>query len=228
MLTPTAVSNFVQMCLCHDEAVNAAVFNTMRILKGVNPGDTYLDNYLWHYKKQGNKFFDYYHLLWRIAPVLQPRYMLEIGCRTGISICQLLSALPDYEGRHVVLFDLFNDGFISPELIKVNLRHLNIPAEIVEFRAGDSLETVPRYIQSVDFKFDYVLVDGCHEKTVARKDLENVVSIVAPSGLLLFDDIAEDGCALVDVWRDFKKSHPDEFFFHENLNGKGLGVGIKK
>ena len=75
---------------------------------------------------------------------------------------------------------------------------------------------------------DYILVDGAHEKDVARQDLENVIPSLSKAGLLFFDDIAPDGCALIDVWEDFKKAHKDEFFFHENLDGKGIGVGVKK
>src|SRR5210317_2196471 len=104
---------------------NEVIFSVLRTLKQINPGDTYYENYLWHLKKNGNEFFDVYHFAWAWAIEHHPKRILEIGVRTGISICQLLSAYLDPSIiEKVVLCDLFNDGFISPSLVKVNLRHL--------------------------------------------------------------------------------------------------------
>jgi hypothetical protein len=72
---------FIKEVLTHNPVVNAAVFSVLRSLKKLNPGDTYYENYLWHYKKRGNTFVDYYHLLWQIASHCPPASVLEIGCR---------------------------------------------------------------------------------------------------------------------------------------------------
>jgi len=225
-MNPKEIFEFVKVHLHPCKAINAVVFNTMRILKKINPGDSYFENYLWHYKKRGDNFVDYYHFLWILGSHLQPDNIMEIGCRTGISICQLLSSMMDYKDKRVVLFDVFNDGFISPEIVKMNLSYLNIPVNIVEFVMGDSAKTVPAYKQ--EKLFDYILVDGNHERGAARQDLENVIKMFAPGGILIFDDIAEDGCNLKDVWESFKKDHPEEFYYIENYDGKGIGVGVKK
>jgi predicted O-methyltransferase YrrM len=209
--------------------INAAIFNTMRILKGINKGDTYLENYQWHNNKRGDKFLDYYHLLWTIGAVYNPKRIMEIGCRTGISICQLLSACKDYTAyadvdfKKVVLFDMFADGLISPGLIKRNLKHLNIPVE-PEFIIGDSKVTVPQYTSGT---FEYILVDGDHSKEGAMIDLTNVIPLLETGGILIFDDISEDGVSLDDVWQNFKSQHQDEFQFAEDYNGKGFGIGVK-
>jgi len=185
---------FLEGCLKHNKVVNSAIFNTLRILKKKNPGDTYLENYQAHYEKRGDTFVDVYHLLWYIGAVIQPRRIMEIGCRTGISIAQLLSAA-HYFPEKVVLFDLFGDGFISPELVKIGLNYLSINTDNIEFIVGDSLVTVPQYKESnFGQRFDYILVDGCHEKNVALADLINVVPLVDTGGIILFDDIGEDGC----------------------------------
>lgn len=224
---PELMSNFVAKHLKHDPIVNAAVFNTLRILKAKNPGDTYYEEYLKHNAARPGKFFDYYHLLWALGPHWRMDNILEIGCRTGISICQFLSAMPDPAVPNVFLFDVFADGFISPNLVKMNLKALNLPTEKVHFIVGDSKKTIPEFVTHEPF-MDYILVDGDHEKTAARQDLENVIPLLGQSGLLLFDDIAPDGCDLIDVWNDFKAAHAEEFFFHENLDGKGIGVGVKR
>jgi len=223
--TPEGISDCIREWLVPDPAINSAVFNTLRILKKHNPGDTYYEAYLSHYQKRGPGFFDYYHLLWSIGSVLQPERIMEIGCRTGISICQLLSSMIEPKLPEVYLFDVFNDGFISPEVVKMNLRALNLPLDKIHFIVGDSLVTVP---EKKLIGMDYILVDGNHDKVPARQDLENVIPSLNKGGLLLFDDIAPDGCDLIDVWNDFKASHAVEFFFHENLNGKGIGVGVRR
>lgn len=225
---PAVISELVRVSMKHDSISNAAVFNTLRILKAKNPGDTYHEEYIKHLDRRPLSFFDYYHLLWSVLPLIKPKNILEIGCRTGISICQLLSAQLNPSIPNVYLFDVFADGFISPNLVKMNLKALNLPTEKVRFIVGDSKKTIPEFILQDADRMDYILVDGDHEKKAARQDLENVIPLLTPGGLLFFDDIAPDGCDLIDVWNDFKAAHAEEFFFHENLDGKGIGVGVKK
>ena len=215
------------------------IFNTLRVLKRVNPGDTYLENYLDKYYRDPD-FFDQYHLAWVYGSLCKPTRILEIGTRTGLSLCQLLSSLISYEGVEAHCFDLFNDGFVSPKLVELNLKALNIPTNLVTFHVGDSAQTVPQFLsaQASPPLFDWVLVDGSHDKTAARIDLENVAPAVAPGGLLVFDDIstAPGECALIDVWEQFKHDYscddtrPDglRFVFGEDMSGKGTGWAIRQ
>ncbi len=206
------------------------ILSIMRTLKRVNPADTYYEAYLGHAQRQGDSFFDHYHLAWLWAAAHSPKTILEIGTRTGLSLCQLLSALPEREGVEVVSFDLFNDGFISPKLVEMNLKALNITIP-VNFVKGDSAQTVPEYFKANPGKlFDWMLIDGNHDKTAARIDLENTYEHVAPGGILLFDDIStEPGeCGLRDVWEQFKSDHPSLFQYGEDYHGKGLGWAIRQ
>ena len=210
------------------------IFNTMRILKRVNPADTYMENYLWHAEKQGWRFFDQYHLAWIWGAFRRPLRILEIGTRTGISLCQLLSAMVDHEGVEAHCFDLFNDGFVTPKLVELNLKALNLPVSAVQFHTGPSAQTVPEFRKQqlsesfATISFDWILVDGDHDKTAARIDLENVVDLVAPGGILVFDDVAPDGCDLLDVWEAFRADHPEGFWYGQDLNGKGTAWAIKQ
>lgn len=214
--------------LKYDPIANAYIFNVMRTLQGINPGDTWRENYLGHAQKRGTTFVDTYHVMLQIGSEVNPKTILEIGCRSGISICQLLSSCKDFEGKKVYLFDVFNDGFISPEIVKMNLKYLNISTEIVEFRIGDSRETIPKFkVDNPDLKFDYVLVDGDHNKPTAKIDLDNVTDMLNQEGILIFDDIAPDGCDLNDVWQLWKSENQDKFKFFENYDGKGVGIAIK-
>ena len=207
---------------------NEVIFSILRIIKQGNPGDTYYEAYKSHLEKRGDTFFDLYHFNWAWAIEHKPKHILEIGTRTGISICQLLSAYLNHSIiQRVVCCDPFNDGFISPELVKYNLKLVGVPEDCiskVEFKVGDSKVEVPK----LEGTFDYCLIDGSHERSDARVDLENASKRVAKDGVIVFDDIAPDGCSLIDVWEAFKDAHKDEYEFNEDLNGKGLGWAIKK
>jgi hypothetical protein len=209
--------------------LEAAIFNTMRILKVINPGDCYLENYIGMKAKYGKDFYDIYQLMWTIGLHLAPKRILEIGTRTGISLCQLLSAHSDRKSiEKVVCVDPF-DQWTSPNLVRANLRYLNL--------VDESIKAMIHPIKSDQFyktvgaeTFDYILVDGDHTKEVAREDLENASKLIESCGVILFDDIstAPGECALIDMWEDFEKCHKEEFWFHKNMNGKGVAFAIKR
>ena len=208
----------------------AAIFNTMRILKRVNPGDMYLEAYLGHLQRSGDDFYDSYMLMWEVAVTLAPRRILEIGTRTGISLCQILSAYINSSViEKIVCVDPFEDEFLSPKLVLSNLKSLNLPWEKVTFRIGKSEAAFPELIEG-GWRFDYILVDGDHAKSVARQDLEWSAQLCDPGGIIVFDDISDapGECALIDVWEDFKKAHETEFYFEQRMSGKGVAWAIKK
>ena len=94
---------------------------------------------------------------------------------------------------------------------------------MIEFKIGDSKQTVP----TLEGTFDYILVDGDHSKDGARIDLENVVRLCAPGGVIVFDDITPDGMDLKDVWLTFAQKYANDFHFEMNENGKGIGWAVK-
>lgn len=201
--------------------VTSSIFNTLRILKQLTPGDTYLEAYQGHYDKRKEAFMDVYHFMNYLGATVRPKRILEIGTRTGISICQLLSAYLNYNDlEKVILCDLFNDGLSTPGVVLNALKYLNIPVDKVQFIMGNSLEEIPKLTDT----FDYILVDGGHDKDTARKDLENAVRLIESGGCILFDDITPDGCSLQDVWDEFKQNNFSSFTFMENIDGKGIGV----
>jgi len=208
----------------------SSIFNILRILKQLTPTDTYLEAYQWHYDKRKDKFMDVYHFMNYLGATVRPKRILEIGTRTGISICQLLSAYLNYnELERVILCDLFNDGLSTPGVVLNALKYLNIPVDKVQFIIGNSLEEIPKLInEDRDYeRFDFILVDGGHEKDTARKDLDNAVQLIEKGGYITMDDLSPDGCSLQDIWDSFKNMHKDNFIFMESYEGKGIGVAIK-
>jgi hypothetical protein len=210
--------------------LTSIIFHNLRILDKVCPEDTYLNNYLWHWDKWGDEFFDQYCLGFWWGSKYNPKNILEIGSRTGLSICQLLSGCKDFDGKRVVLFDLWDDGLSGPELINKYLDHLAIPVK-PEFYQGNSLETVPEFKKYNVDKFDYILVDGGHSDEIASVDLENIVGLVAKNGVIVFDDISatieSDGFNIKPTWENFKKKYFNEFIWREDPAGKGTAWAIK-
>jgi len=211
--------------------LQAVIFNTLRILKRENPGDCYYENYWGHLQRNGENFYDQYMLAWEIGSTKHPARILEIGTRTGISLCQLLSSFVDQlKIQKVVCIDPFNDPYTSAELVKKNLRCLNLPVEKVEFLVGLSKDFLPKMIYLEKDLFDYILVDGDHSKAAAREDLESVHSLVATGGVIVFDDISDapGECGLIDVWQQFKEEHESEYEWHQNMAGKGVAWAFRK
>ena len=209
-----------------NRAITRHIFNVLRTLKAKNPGDNYYEEYLKHYKREGEDFYDQYHLAVERVIERPPARILEIGVRTGLSICNMLAAYIDFSTlKRVVLIDLWNDGFASPEIVKMNMRALNLPVTLmqnIEFFIGDSKFVVPK----LEGQFDYILVDGSHDKKDARHDLGMAAKLLASDGILVFDDISPHGCDLLDVWESFKQEWGGILECHENMKGKGVGWAI--
>lgn len=206
----------------------AAIFNTMRILKRLNPGDTYLEAYRGHLSRNEGKFFDTYVLLWQIGADLAPGRILEIGTRTGISLCQLLSSYVDLSGvEKVVSIDPY-DNFTSPALVKANLKYLNIPTDKMTFIVGKSQDELPKLFEAGE-RFDFILVDGDHGKEPAYQDLEMAHKLLMLGGIMVFDDIstAPGECGLLPVWQKFMNNHPGEYGANYNETGKGVAWGVR-
>lgn len=232
---------YLKQNLHHDPLAHSAVFSVIRTLSIVYPNDRHLETYRDLYVSHGKRFIDFYHLIWHIGAVLEPQNIMEIGCRTGISICQLLSSMPKLDGKRVVLFDCFwgeplsdlDNRHIDEKMVKANIRYLNLPTDMVEFVIGHSPETIADYRKkNPDIKFDYILIDGAHDYPTAKLDMKNSAEMLAPSGVMLMDDIAspggDPGYKLLDVWNEFKSERENDFLFTENFIIKGVGVAVKK
>lgn len=205
----------------------SAIFAIMRTLKKINPGDAYYEAYLGMKQKYGRDFYDTYQLLWSIGSEVAPKRILEIGCRTGISLCQLLSAHSDRHAiEKIVLVDPF-DQWTSANLVRANLRYLNLDGEKPEILAIKSQDYFARENNPT---FDYILVDGDHSKLVAAQDLMGAHELLNKGGIIVFDDIstAPGECALIDVWEGFKAQHEGEYEFFNVMEGKGVALAIKK
>lgn len=212
--------------LAEMELLRGAVLNNVRILAPHNRRDNYYAE-LMRLAEQPYFFETYQVILWA-GLRLQPRRILEIGTRNGGSLVQLLSAYHRFAGLSVVSFDLWREVG-SPRGVRGNLKRLNIPSDFIEFVSGDSTVTVPQWKQRhPGAQFDYVLVDGGHAVTIASTDLRNVADLVAPGGILIFDDIGPESYRLLPVWREFQAAHDGQFDWYEKQWRKGVAWAIRR
>jgi predicted O-methyltransferase YrrM len=211
--------------LAEMEMLKHVVLNNIRILAPYNNKDYY-------YKEifqlaDRDYFFETYQVLVWAGLRLQPKRILEIGTRNGGSLVQLLSMYHRYDGIQIVCFDLWRE-IGSPRAVRRNLKRMNIPTDMIEFISGDSRKTIPAYKEKhPQSQFDYILVDGGHDCEVARADLLNVADLIAPGGIVIFDDIGPESYQLIDVWREFQMAYQDQFAWYEKKWRKGVAWAIR-
>ena len=172
-------------------------------------------------------FFETWMIINWIGAEASPKRILEIGTRGGASLIALLKPYKDYTGVKAVCFDIWEQIVGSPRRVVSNMKYMGIPKEVVEFRSGDSKETVPKYLsEHPDEMFDYILVDGGHDHETADTDLRNVEGRVAPGGFLVFDDLVS--YKLLVEWEKFKERNGDRFRYFEVMHRKGMAWAIRQ
>ena len=129
-----------------------------------------------------------YSLLDRMVREHGVERYLEIGVRDGASLVCVLCAAPEI--KRLVLADTWESdyggsGRASHQHISALLAALDATKNTL-FLDGDSKATVP----SLNEKFDIALIDGDHSKEGVLADLHSVIPLLAPSGILVCDDIS--------------------------------------
>ena len=120
----------------------------------------------------------------RTARHANARLVGETGFDTGFSSRAFLQAHPD---ARVVSFDVCENRWtgIAKELIDKQFpgRHTLI--------CGDSRDTVPKFrANSPELRFDLVFIDGGHSYECIKADTETALKILAPNGVIVWDDYA--------------------------------------
>jgi predicted O-methyltransferase YrrM len=208
------------------EKLTPVVLNNCRILSKHNRKDYYYRQIFELAEKE--YFFETYNVILWAALNLKPKIILEIGTRNGGSITQLLSMYHNFNDIEVYSFDLWLE-IGGPRAVRKNLERMNIPSKVVTFMSGDSRKTIPDFKAHHPLKkFDYILVDGGHERDIARVDLNNVADMLAPGGILIFDDIGPESYKLLDVWQEFQGKYQDHFQWFEKQWRKGVAWAIRR
>lgn len=215
------------------EALWPLLYPQLRVLRRSNLDDRAFLRELWdRARARGRRCSKHLFDIW-LSLKDPPRTILEIGCRTGLSLINKLFLHPAPERTACVVFDAWLD-WGSPGVVLRNLEHIGVPGDGVFILSGDSRELVPAFASAASgCRFDYVLVDGSHAPADARVDLHNAVEIVAPGGWLIFDDTgpADDGspgCALISVWDEIMRPLGREFELRHYDVGYGFAVARRR
>ena len=58
---------------------------------------------------------------------------------------------------------------------------------------GDSTITIPKYIlENKNKTFDIIFIDGCHESSIAKADLDNCMKLANKNTIVILDDTVND------------------------------------
>ena len=162
---------------------------------------------------RGECFWNIHVALAFLARTLQPKSYLEIGTRTGGSLCQVL--LNSRVDRFVSV-DLWNGGYASLsntlEYTKEQIDRLcrlsgrQIVGAFVQGDSHNTLKSSP-YLKR---RFPLITVDGDHSAEGAWEDLTDVVPLLEDAGAIVFDDIIHPSHKdLLDVVRRFVGEFPE-------------------
>jgi len=205
----------------------------VRLLARPNRGDPYFDPArLRRLRAEGRRIQTNLLELWLFLR-WAPATILEIGTRTGLSLASKLAYLPAGHRATVVCVDPFLEQG-SPGLVRSNLRRLAAPVDDIHFLIGDSRAAVPALADAFpDLRLDYALVDGSHDPEIAYADLCHVLPLVAPGGIVVFDDAGPtapgvQGHDLIDVWRRAFEGQEDEWCLRHYAEPDGFCVARRR
>ncbi len=148
---------------------------------------------------------------------------LEIGVRLGHTFA-LVSLLAYQYWEFAVGIDSWVPGYggeTNPgaETVFEHLTELGVDLTHISLLSGDSHVLLPTLL--VNYRFDLILVDGDHTPEGARQDLVDALELLAPHGMIVFDDATFKGDdALLKVWRDVVAHHPAVAAAGEELDDK--------
>ena len=155
------------------------------------------------------------------------RRYLEVGCREGDSLRQIVANSPVLQ--RIVVCDMWGPmyggtGRGGHSHIDTMLTGLGYTGQRL-FLDGDSKELVPTLRE----QFDLVLVDGDHSPAGALADLTNCWPLIESGGQLVFHDIRHPAHpGLLTLFHAFMDLQPDCGRRYEILEGHGVAVAWKR
>ncbi|MFT6773408.1 MAG: putative O-methyltransferase YrrM [Paracoccaceae bacterium] len=146
-----------------------------------------------------------YRRLLAAAATLRPRTIIEIGVFTGLRGLEMIEAASLGRGAAGIayhgfdLFDLMDDGILARELSKrpdpmpaVQAR-LAASGAAITLHKGWSDDTLPAFAAAnPDLCAELIFIDGGHAIETIRSDWQHVSPLLAPGGVVMFDDYYVD------------------------------------
>jgi hypothetical protein len=170
-------------------------------------------------------------LLTGLAEDLKPLRYLEIGVREGCSLERVLEGAGSFL-HYLYLADTWGGdyggtGRGNHAHIEEMLKGRGFRMGRVTFLDGDSKVTIPPLQAALTEQIQLALVDGDHSEAGANADLENAWPLIAPGGVLVFDDVCHP--AHQYLWRVFKRfveKYREEVTFSLSITVHPYGAGV--
>jgi Methyltransferase domain len=135
----------------------------------------------------------FYFAIGSIAKARQPKIVVEFGTYLGVGTLTLAMNLP--KDSKIYTIDLPEDPgyeerddwkFVESSRHRVGERFRGIEsaARIIQLRADSRRLRLIDEVKSADL----ILIDGGHTYEIVRADTENAMSVLAPGGIVLWDD----------------------------------------
>ena len=149
----------------------------------------------------------YYEFLKLLAVFRQPQLVVELGTRQGYGA----SAFVMGGAKRVVTYDI-HDARLS-----------DCGPPVIEFRNQDSLQ-VDVALSPIDLLFIDTDQDGRHYGERAREEYHAWEPFVAPSGIIVFDDVSINR-SMIEMWSQFEPLRGQKFTLDVH-QGCGMGVVV--
>tara|TARA_Y100000593_G_scaffold2656_1_gene5367 strand:- start:1062 stop:1550 length:489 start_codon:yes stop_codon:yes gene_type:complete len=153
-------------------------------------------------------------LIWRLALVRVLLYTIFLSNSDSLKEIHIVDTWESEYG---------GSGRGSHDHIDELLTEMNYSGAVV-FHDGSSHDILPSL--ELENHFDAIYVDGDHSYEGGLNDLNNVLPLVKPGGVILFDDIAHPShLDLEDAFDKFVESN-ENVLENSEKNKSGLGCGI--
>lgn len=157
----------------------------------------YLPLVNWYYEKyQAPKR---YSNLYQEIKKLKAKSILEVGTWNGRRALKMIDVAKHSSSEPVtyVGFDLFEG--LTDEMYKYEISKkpptkkqvedlLNTTGANIKLVKGNTLETLPNYLETNDTKFDFIFIDGGHHVETVKSDWQCVSKLMHKDTVVIFDD----------------------------------------
>ena len=121
--------------------------------------------------------------------------VLEIGCYEGKSSCWISDNLLKHPDSFMVCVDTFKGSIEHKDqdnldsLYKTFMHNMLLSknSHKVHVKIGDSKQVIPSY-KDIKLKFNFIYIDGSHEKEDVIIDGMNCYDLLEDNGIIIFDD----------------------------------------
>ena len=161
----------------------------------VNVFDRVLDGKAIHKKGNLKKEPARYEQLMKIVRERQPRRVLEIGTWDGGRAIAMNEAAPGIEYHGFDLFELADETTDEEEMnVKAHHHAQAVAQRLTEAQVnaklyvGNTRESLPRFMEQSNKKFDLIFIDGGHSVETIASDLACCLKMIEPHGVIVMDD----------------------------------------